>query len=93
MPAWACRESSSSDGTCPGRRATGAWTAAGAAPGSRCAPHCARACLRSVPAVQDVMPPLPASSSPPWQIAAAWLCGVLYTWSLVAHRVLKDRTF
>ncbi|PSC71077.1 putative serine incorporator [Micractinium conductrix] len=27
------------------------------------------------------------------KIAAAWLCGLLYVWSLIAHRVLKNRQF
>lgn len=27
------------------------------------------------------------------KIAAAWLCAALYSWSLIAHRVLSSRTF
>ena len=27
------------------------------------------------------------------KIIAAWLCGLMYTWSLVAHRVLSNRQF
>lgn len=31
---------------------------------------------------------------PSWlQIIAAWLCCGLYTWTLIAHRVLKNRSF
>ena len=27
------------------------------------------------------------------KIAASWLCALLYTWSLVAHRLLRGRQF
>ena len=27
------------------------------------------------------------------KVIASWLCAVLYTWSLIAHRVLKNREF
>ena len=27
------------------------------------------------------------------KIVAAWLCAGLYTWSLVAHKVLRNRDF
>ncbi len=27
------------------------------------------------------------------KVAASWICAVLYTWSLIAHKVLTSRTF
>ena len=59
------------------------------------------AAARAAACAADARCPLPTPRRPSsparrstWvKIAAAWLCCALYTWTLVAHRVLRNRNF